>query len=60
VKGAYYVRHDLGSKEEIAGRVEHMRKLWTPDAKPSPLPLSVAPSDAPPESHGTPAQILTE
>jgi phosphoribosylamine---glycine ligase len=60
VKGDYYVRHDLGSKEEIAGRVEHMRKLWTPDAKPSPLPLSVAPSDAPPESHGTPAQILTE
>jgi phosphoribosylamine---glycine ligase len=60
VKGSYYVRHDLGSKEDVVARVEHMRKLFAPDAKPSPLPLSVAPADAPPESHGTTAQILTE
>jgi phosphoribosylamine---glycine ligase len=60
VKGTYYVRHDLGSKTEIAARVEHMRKLLSPGAKPSPLPLSVAAPDAPPESHGTTSQILTE
>lgn len=60
VKGPYYVRHDLGSKEDVAARVEHMRKLLTPGAKPSPLPLSVAPPDAPPKSHGTAAQVLTE
>jgi phosphoribosylamine---glycine ligase len=60
VKGTYYVRHDLGSTEDIAARVEHVRKLFAPGAKPSPLPLSVASPDAPPESHGTAAQILTE
>ncbi len=60
VKGSYYVRHDLGSKEDLAARVEHMRKLFAPAAKPSPLPLSVARPDAPPESHGSSAQILTE
>ena len=60
VKGDYYVRHDLGSKEDVAARVEHMRTLFAPGAKPSPLPLSVAPANAPPESHGTTEQILTE
>jgi phosphoribosylamine---glycine ligase len=60
VKGSYYVRHDIGSKENVLARVEHMRKLYAPAAKSSPLPLSVASPDAPPESHGTPTQILTE
>ena len=60
VKGPYYVRHDLGSKEDVAARVEHMRNLFVPGAKPSPLPLSVAPADAPPKSHGTTTQVLTE
>jgi phosphoribosylamine---glycine ligase len=60
VKGTYYVRHDLGSKEEVAARVEHMRKLLAPAAKPSPLPLSVAAPDASPESHGTTTQVLTD
>lgn len=60
VKGAYFVRHDIGSKEDVLARVEHMRKLFAPDAKPSPLPLSVASPAAPPESHGVPQQILTE
>ena len=60
VKGSYYVRHDIGSAQEIATRVEHMRKMFAPGAKPSPLPLSVAPADAPPESHGTASQVLSE
>ncbi len=60
VKGTYYVRHDLGSKEDIAARVEHMRNLFVPGAKSSPLPLSVAGADSPPESHGTATQVLTE
>jgi phosphoribosylamine---glycine ligase len=59
-KGAYYVRHDIGSKEDVAARVEHMRKLFVPDAKPSPLPLSVAAPGAPPASHGATTQVLTE
>lgn len=60
VKGSYYVRHDIGSQEDVAARVEHMRRLLAPEAKPSPLPLSVAAPDAAPESHGTATQILTE
>jgi len=60
VKGSYYVRHDLGSKADVATKVDHMRKLFSPNAKPSPLPLSVAAPDAAPESHGTATQILTE
>jgi phosphoribosylamine---glycine ligase len=59
-KGAYYVRHDIGSKDDVAARLEHMRKLFAPNAKPSPLPLSVAPAGAAPESHGVTSQILTE
>ena len=59
-KGSYYVRHDIGSREDIARRVDHMRKLIAPDAKPSPLPLSVAAANAAPESHGAASQILTE
>jgi len=50
VHGEYYVRHDIGSKEDLARRTEHMRQLLVPGAKPSPLPLSVAAPDAPPSS----------
>lgn len=60
VKGASYVRHDIGSTEDVQARVDQMRRLLSPGAKPSPLPLSVAAADAPPESHGTPTQVLTE
>lgn len=59
-QGPSCVRHDIGSKEDVAARVDHMRKLFVPDAKPSPLPLSVAGAGAAPESHGAPTQILTE
>ena len=58
VKGDYYVRHDIGTKEDLARRVEHIRKLRVPNAKPSPIPLSVAPADAPPSSAGTPDQVI--
>ncbi len=54
VKGEYYVRHDIGTKEDLARRWEHIRRLRAPNAKPSPLPLSVAPPDAPPSSAATP------
>ncbi len=58
VSGPYYVRHDIGTKEDLARRWEHVRRLRAPEAKPSPLPLSVAPPDAPPASHGIPEQLL--
>ncbi len=57
VRGDYYVRHDIGTKEDLARRVEHLRQLRAPGAKPSPLPLSVAAPDAPPSSAGTPEQL---
>lgn len=60
VQGDFYVRHDIGSRDDIAARVEHMRSLLAPGAKPSPLPLSVSPPDASPASHGTSAQVLTD
>jgi phosphoribosylamine---glycine ligase len=50
VRGSYYVRHDIGTKDDLARRTEHMRQLLVPGAKPSPLPLSVAGPDAPPSS----------
>jgi len=50
VGGAFYVRHDIGTKEDLARRTEHMRQLFVPGAKASPLPLSVAAPDAPPSS----------
>ena len=50
VRGEYYLRHDIGTKEDLARRVEHMRQILAPGAKPSPLPLSVAAPDAPPSS----------
>jgi phosphoribosylamine---glycine ligase len=58
VQGDYYVRHDIGTQDDLARRWEHMRRLLAPSAKPSPLPLSVAPPDAPPSSAG-PAELLT-
>ena len=58
VRGDYAVRHDIGTKEDLARRWEHMRKLLAPNAKPSPLPLSVAPPEAPPSSAGAPDQVI--
>ena len=58
VNGEYYVRHDIGTKEDLARRWEHMRKLLAPNAKSSPLPLSVAPPEAPPSSAGTSEQVI--
>jgi phosphoribosylamine---glycine ligase len=58
IRGAYYLRHDIGTKEDIAKHVEHMRQLLAPGAKASPLPLSVAPAAAPPSSSGTTDQLL--
>jgi phosphoribosylamine--glycine ligase len=46
VRGEYYVRHDIGTKEDLSRRTEHMRTLLVPSAKPSPIPLSVAPPEA--------------
>jgi phosphoribosylamine--glycine ligase len=50
VRGEYHLRHDIGTKDDLARRREHMRHLLSPGAKASPLPLSVAPPDAPPSS----------
>ena len=57
VRGEYYVRRDIGTADDLARRVEHMRRLFVPGAKPSPLPLSVAAPDAPPSSAGS-AELL--
>ena len=56
VRGDYYVRHDIGSTDDLAKRREHMRQLLVPGAKASPLPLSVAAPDAPPSSAAPPEQ----
>jgi phosphoribosylamine---glycine ligase len=58
VKGEYYLRHDIGTKEDLARRWEHMRKILAPNAKASPIPLSVAPPEAPPSSAGSPEQVI--
>lgn len=58
VKGDYYVRHDIGTKEDLARRWEHMRTLLAPGAKASPIPLSVAPPTASPSSAGSPEQVI--
>ncbi len=50
VHGDFYVRHDIGTLEDLARRREHMRQLFVPGAKSSPLPLSVAAPGAPPSS----------
>ncbi len=58
VRGRFYVRHDIATKEDLTRRTEHLRGLLAPGAKPSPLPLSVAAPNAPPSSAGTAAQVL--
>jgi len=57
VNGEYYLRHDIGTQKDLEARWEHLRRLRAPNAKPSPLPLSVAPPDAPPSSAGPPGQL---
>jgi phosphoribosylamine---glycine ligase len=57
VRGTYYVRHDIGTQADLARRWEHVRQLLRPGAAPSPLPLSVAPPEAPPSSAGPPEQL---
>jgi len=57
VRGTYYVRHDIGTQADLARRWEHARQLLRPGARPSPLPLSVAPPEAPPSSAGPPEQL---
>ncbi|MGA8275303.1 MAG: phosphoribosylamine--glycine ligase [Thermoplasmata archaeon] len=58
VKGNYYVRHDIGTKEDLARRMEHMRTILVPGAKPSPIPLSVAAPAAAPSSAGPADQLI--
>ena len=57
VRGSYYVRHDIGTQADLARRWEHVRQLLRPGARPSPLPLSVAPPEARPSSAGPPEQL---
>jgi phosphoribosylamine---glycine ligase len=58
VRGEYYVRHDIATKADLTRHVEHMRQLLAPAAKPSPLPLSVLPANAPPSSAGSAEQLI--
>ena len=58
VRGDYEVRRDIGTREDLARRTEHMRRLLVPGAKPSPLPLSVAAPDAPPSSAADADQVI--
>lgn len=58
VKGNYYVRHDIGTKEDLARRMEHMRSIFAPGAKPSPIPLSVAAPAAAPSSAASTDQLI--
>jgi phosphoribosylamine---glycine ligase len=57
VRGEYALRRDIGTREDLTRRVEHMRRLLAPGGPSSPLPLSVAPADAPPSSAATADQI---
>jgi phosphoribosylamine--glycine ligase len=59
VRGRFYLRHDIGTREDLSRRVEHLRQLLAPGAKASPLPLSVAPPGAPPSSAAGPGQVLS-
>ncbi|MCI4361104.1 MAG: hypothetical protein L3J91_05320, partial [Thermoplasmata archaeon] len=59
VRGEYQVRHDIGTQADVTRRLEHIRRLFVPGAKPSPLPLSVAAPEAPPNSLGRPDQVLS-
>jgi phosphoribosylamine--glycine ligase len=58
VRGEFAWRSDVGSRDDVLKRTEHVRRLLSPGAKPSPLPLSVARPDAPPSSAGTLAQVM--
>lgn len=58
VHGDFDVRHDIGTREDVTKRTEHVRRLLVPGAKASPLPLSVAAPDAAPSSAGGPGQVL--
>jgi phosphoribosylamine--glycine ligase len=58
IQGDFYVRHDIATKENLSAKVEHMRRLLAPSAKSSPLPLSVAPPDAPASSAARADQVL--
>ncbi|MCI4373454.1 MAG: phosphoribosylamine--glycine ligase [Thermoplasmata archaeon] len=58
VKGSYYVRHDIGTKEDLARRMEHMRAILSPGAKPSPIPLSVAAPSAAPSSAASADELI--
>ncbi|MCI4330929.1 MAG: phosphoribosylamine--glycine ligase [Thermoplasmata archaeon] len=58
VKGTFTWRPDVGSREDVQRRTEHMRRLLSPGAKPSPLPLSVARPDAPASSAGSLDQVM--
>lgn len=57
LSGEYYVRHDIGTREDLERRREHMRRLLVPGAASSPLPLSVAPPGARPSSAGPKEQL---
>jgi phosphoribosylamine---glycine ligase len=57
VRGTYYVRRDIGTQADLQKRWEHMRRLLSPGAAASPLPLSVAPPAAHPSSAGPPEQL---
>jgi phosphoribosylamine---glycine ligase len=59
VRGQYRVRHDIGTQVDVTRRLEHMRRLLVPGAKPSPLPLSVAAPEAPPNSLARADQIMS-
>jgi phosphoribosylamine---glycine ligase len=58
VQGEYHLRHDIGTRGDLEARWEHLRRLRAPQAKPSPIPLSVAPPDAPPSSAGNAQQVI--
>jgi phosphoribosylamine---glycine ligase len=58
VRGEYRVRHDIGTQADVTKRLEHVRRLFVPGAKPSPLPLSVAPPEAAPNSLARADQII--
>jgi phosphoribosylamine--glycine ligase len=58
VKGTYYVRHDIGTKEDLARRMEHMRAILAPGSKPGPIPLSVAAPAAAPSSAAPADQLI--
>ncbi len=59
VRGPFAVRHDIGTKEDLAKRTEHVRTLVAPGTKPSPLPLSVAPAASAPSSAASPEMLLS-